>query len=495
MAVGVELAAELLQLADAVGGLVGEHHGGGALGEAAAGLERVLEVDRGRVVDRERRGRAALGPVGGGLGERAGADEGHARALARGGQGGEESGRAGADDDEVGSHGPEAITVCAMEESSRRAIWLRDDDFMAHDVPGSPGAAGADPGAGGGDERERLVRRCRGCRRSRSSVRVLLPVHPEEHVAFLEELCAAGRRGDRRRHLRRPGDVRRRRCGPRAVRCSWSTRCWAARRDVGVSALRPPGHHAEAARAMGFCFFGNAAVAARRATAAHGLVAGDDRRLGRPPRQRDQRHLPRATPTCCSSRSTSGRCIRGRARRPTWAPARGEGYTVNLPVPGGSGRRRVPVAGRARRVRADPHVGAGARADLGRVRRAPRRPARDLPRDRGGVRGDGGVAAPGRRRRAARRWAWCWRAATTSARWPLDGRGHAGAGGRVDAGADAAAVDVHPLARDARRRGWRGGGRPRRAYVLICWTYASGKSARTASRSASASLLRRVVAA
>ena len=40
---------------------------------------------------------------------------------------------------------------------------------------------------------------------------------------------------------------------------------------MGVSALRPPGHHAEAARAMGFCFFGNAAVAARRATSAHGL--------------------------------------------------------------------------------------------------------------------------------------------------------------------------------------------------------------------------------
>jgi len=30
--------------------------------------------------------------------------------------------------------------------------------------------------------------------------------------------------------------------------------------DVGVSALRPPGHHAEAARAMVFCFFANAAV-------------------------------------------------------------------------------------------------------------------------------------------------------------------------------------------------------------------------------------------
>jgi acetoin utilization deacetylase AcuC-like enzyme len=41
--------------------------------------------------------------------------------------------------------------------------------------------------------------------------------------------------------------------------------------EAGFVAMRPPGHHAERNRAMGFCLFNNAAVAAYHARARHGL--------------------------------------------------------------------------------------------------------------------------------------------------------------------------------------------------------------------------------
>ena len=41
--------------------------------------------------------------------------------------------------------------------------------------------------------------------------------------------------------------------------------------DTAFSAMRPPGHHAEPDKAMGFCLFSNAAIAAEYARDRHGL--------------------------------------------------------------------------------------------------------------------------------------------------------------------------------------------------------------------------------
>jgi acetoin utilization deacetylase AcuC-like enzyme len=46
----------------------------------------------------------------------------------------------------------------------------------------------------------------------------------------------------------------------------------AGKAEAAFCAVRPPGHHAERARAMGFCFFNNVAVGAAHALGRHGLA-------------------------------------------------------------------------------------------------------------------------------------------------------------------------------------------------------------------------------
>ena len=56
--------------------------------------------------------------------------------------------------------------------------------------------------------------------------------------------------------------------------------------DNAFCAVRPPGHHAETGRAMGFCYFNNVAVAARYLQAEWGVTAGGHRGFRRAPRKR-----------------------------------------------------------------------------------------------------------------------------------------------------------------------------------------------------------------
>jgi acetoin utilization deacetylase AcuC-like enzyme len=104
---------------------------------------------------------------------------------------------------------------------------------------------------------------------------------------------------------------------------------------VGASLHRPPGHHATGGRAMGFCLFNNVAVAA-----AHALSAGASRVLIV---DWDVHHGNGTNDIFCERDDVLFCSIHqwplypGTGRETDAGEGPGEGYTVNLPVPGGSG--------------------------------------------------------------------------------------------------------------------------------------------------------------
>jgi acetoin utilization deacetylase AcuC-like enzyme len=101
-------------------------------------------------------------------------------------------------------------------------------------------------------------------------------------------------------------------------------------------ALRPPGHHAEPSRAMGFCLFNNAAVAA-----AHALATCGARRVLI--LDWDVHHGNGTEAIFAGSESVLYASIHQSPLYPGTGPADyigegpGEGFTVNLPVPPGAG--------------------------------------------------------------------------------------------------------------------------------------------------------------
>jgi acetoin utilization deacetylase AcuC-like enzyme len=100
--------------------------------------------------------------------------------------------------------------------------------------------------------------------------RLLEEVHFPEYVSAVEAFCGRGGGAIDADTIVSPGswEAALRSAGAavelvdRLLRGSAST---------GFAAGRPPGHHAKAARAMGFCLFNNVALAASRAIGQHGL--------------------------------------------------------------------------------------------------------------------------------------------------------------------------------------------------------------------------------
>lgn len=99
----------------------------------------------------------------------------------------------------------------------------------------------------------------------------LLLAHPQSHIDHIHQASPASgfHALDADTHMS-PGSLR-------AALCAVGGAMQAVdqvirgKADNAFVAMRPPGHHAEQTRAMGFCFFGNIAIAAKHAMERHGL--------------------------------------------------------------------------------------------------------------------------------------------------------------------------------------------------------------------------------
>jgi acetoin utilization deacetylase AcuC-like enzyme len=159
-------------------------------------------------------------------------------------------------------------------------------------------------------------------------------VHPREHVEAIRELSRSGGgaidldtfAGERSYEaaLHAAGGA-----------CAMTRALVGGEAEVGFCALRPPGHHAEPARAMGFCLFDSIAVAAALAIAELGLervfILDWDVHHGN-----GTAEIFRHRDDVLFASIHQGGIFPGTGAREDTGSGPGEGYTINRPLPAGS---------------------------------------------------------------------------------------------------------------------------------------------------------------
>jgi len=118
--------------------------------------------------------------------------------------------------------------------------------------------------------------------------------------------------------------------------CELTRALLAGEAELGFSAMRPSGHHAEPHRAMGFCLFNNVAVAAELAIRELGarrvFILDWDVHHGN-----GTAEAFRTRPDVLFASIHQAGIYPGTGPFEDVGSGAGEGYTINLPVPGGSG--------------------------------------------------------------------------------------------------------------------------------------------------------------
>jgi acetoin utilization deacetylase AcuC-like enzyme len=162
----------------------------------------------------------------------------------------------------------------------------------------------------------------------------ILAVHPRSHVDAVSQVCARGGAFDMDTPAS-PGswDAALHAAGGA---CAMVEALLAGEAPAGFSALRPPGHHAERARAMGFCLFNNVAIGARHALDSLGadrvFVLDWDVHHGN-----GTNAIFHDSPEVLFASLHQWPFYPGTGALADAGEGEGEGYSINLPVPAGSG--------------------------------------------------------------------------------------------------------------------------------------------------------------
>jgi acetoin utilization deacetylase AcuC-like enzyme len=165
---------------------------------------------------------------------------------------------------------------------------------------------------------------------------VVCAVHPERYVESLEAVSAAGGGALDLDTVMSEGSYRAAVHGAGGAAALVDALLGGGGPRFGASLHRPPGHHALPSRAMGFCLFNNVAVAARRALDRWGaervLILDWDVHHGN-----GTNDIFHRDPDVLYVSIHESPLYPGTGPAADAGSGPGEGYTVNLPVPAGSG--------------------------------------------------------------------------------------------------------------------------------------------------------------